>query len=370
MKNNIKFSQEEAAYIFKQHGFILIDNYVNNFTHCLCLDSKGYKYKLRLDNLQSGCKPILWGQTNIDNLEYNLRLFLSNIQIQFDSYKIVHSKQSTQILISLICTCGNIFVVPLTKLVNHKYKYLLCNECKKKYHPSGIKRNKEEYIKEFYQMGYIVLNAPDKITPKTKLDLIDKYGFYGISTLTSCKQNKHFATFDINTNRKNFIYNANLLLSNNNIDTQCCNFVDKTHLEFQCGCGQKFIINQKQFRSGKYRCDTCTKKFSSLELIVKNFLELHKIDFICQYRYDDCCDKLPLPFDFYLPKYNTLIEIDGKQHFYPSMGGNESFEIRQKHDNIKNQYCLNHNIPLIRIPYTEFNSSENWKNYLIQFIKE
>lgn len=29
-------------------------------------------------------------------------------------------------------------------------------------------------------------------------------------------------------------------------------------------------------------------------------------------------------------------------------------ETRKKHDKIKNEYCKNKNIPLIRIPYTHF----------------
>jgi hypothetical protein len=53
-----------------------------------------------------------------------------------------------------------------------------------------------------------------------------------------------------------------------------------------------------------------------------------------------------------------LIEYDGEQHFsqYISKTGwnsQENFEKTQKHDLQKNQYCLDHKIPLIRIPYTQ-----------------
>lgn len=370
MNRNIKFSQEEAEIIFNRYGFNLIDKYINNCTPCLCEDKNGYRYNIRLDNLQYDYKPILWGKSNIDNLEYNLKLFLSNSKIIYHSYRRVHNKKGSKTLVTLICTCGETFVVPLTKLVNNAYKNLLCNKCKKKYYSSGMKRTKEEIIQEFEKRGYTVEYIPEGATYGTKVELIDKFGFRGFSTLNSCKQSKHFATFDVTNNRGNFIYNANLLLKNNGYNTKCIRFVDKTHLEFLCGCGEKFILTQSQFRSGKYRCDTCTKKYSSLELKVKSYLEENKINFITQYKYQDCVDILPLPFDFYLSDYNVLLEIDGKQHFEPLMGGQKGFEIRQKHDAIKNQYCLNNHIQLIRIPYTEFNKSENWKKYLLQFVKE
>ena len=63
---------------------------------------------------------------------------------------------------------------------------------------------------------------------------------------------------------------------------------------------------------------------------------------------------MKLPFDFYLPDYNLCIEYDGKQHYEPVnlFGGMDGFIKRQKNDNIKNQYCLLHDIGLVRIPYT------------------
>lgn len=63
-------------------------------------------------------------------------------------------------------------------------------------------------------------------------------------------------------------------------------------------------------------------------------------------------------FDFYIE--NTyLIEFDGEQHFKETQFfGNEKIDTKealrryQVYDDIKNQYCINNNIPIIRIPYT------------------
>lgn len=58
-------------------------------------------------------------------------------------------------------------------------------------------------------------------------------------------------------------------------------------------------------------------------------------------------------FDFYVEnKY--LIEYDGIQHFSPGSGWNtlEQLKKTQEKDKLKNLWCQQHNIPLIRIPYT------------------
>lgn len=80
----------------------------------------------------------------------------------------------------------------------------------------------------------------------------------------------------------------------------------------------------------------------------------------CDYRektFQDCTNQgkeracKPLRFDFYLPEQNTLIEYDGEPHFVKRGKYGEGFENRQKNDEIKNQYCKDNNIKLIRIHY-------------------
>lgn len=63
-----------------------------------------------------------------------------------------------------------------------------------------------------------------------------------------------------------------------------------------------------------------------------------------------------LRFDFLLcldNKENILIELDGEQHYKPceKFGGEESFQNLKENDALKDKYCKEHNIPLIRIPY-------------------
>lgn len=65
-------------------------------------------------------------------------------------------------------------------------------------------------------------------------------------------------------------------------------------------------------------------------------------------------------YDYYLPEYNTLIEIDGEQHFkaLEFFGGEEEFKQRVFHDSVKDKYAKDNSIQLIRIPYWEFDNME------------
>ena len=125
------------------------------------------------------------------------------------------------------------------------------------------------------------------------------------------------------------------------------------NLRIRCGCGKEFTTTfANYYRHNVDRCPVCTKFESSGEKAVREFLQENKIHFEFQKQFEECRDKKVLPFDFYLPRFNTCIEFDGKQH-YENVFGTESFEKTKKHDNIKNEYCEAKNIKLIRIPYWE-----------------
>ena len=69
---------------------------------------------------------------------------------------------------------------------------------------------------------------------------------------------------------------------------------------------------------------------------------------------------------FTIPELNYCIEYDGRQHFEPvfDFGGDYRFEKIKKHDEIKNIYCLEHNIKLLRISYKD-NIENKLKGYII-----
>ena len=62
-------------------------------------------------------------------------------------------------------------------------------------------------------------------------------------------------------------------------------------------------------------------------------------------------------YDFYLPKYNRLIEFDGSQHYQDNIDFfRTKVENQKERDKLKNEYALSHNIDLVRIPYWQQNN--------------
>lgn len=118
-------------------------------------------------------------------------------------------------------------------------------------------------------------------------------------------------------------------------------------------CGKIYSVAPYKFFSGR-RCPYCISSNGEsiiYQILVNDFnLEPEK-DFYHGY-------VLPngLHLDFWLPKFNTAIEYDGRQHFMAIdyFGGEESFKKQQDRDRKKDLYCVNEGINLIRIPYTDY----------------
>lgn len=119
---------------------------------------------------------------------------------------------------------------------------------------------------------------------------------------------------------------------------------------------QWFEVTPKEHLKGK-RCPHDNE--SQGEKLVRVFLENKGVKFKMYHRITDCFSELngrcyTLPFDFYLPDFNILIEYDGEQHYKPVeiWGGEKGFENQKRLDAIKNKFASDSGMTLIRIPYT------------------
>lgn len=143
------------------------------------------------------------------------------------------------------------------------------------------------------------------------------------------------------------------------------------HANFEClSCGHKWHTPPNSVLHGR-GCPNCNISHGALE--VKRILNNMNVKYETEYRFDDCKDIRSLPFDFYIPSKNICIEYDGEQHFMPIRFSknetkkqmSEKFELQQRRDKIKDVYCKDNNIILIRIPYTEFSNIEKILNKYI-----
>lgn len=111
-----------------------------------------------------------------------------------------------------------------------------------------------------------------------------------------------------------------------------------------------------------YTCFLCHLEdaMSHGERMAESIFQKHNIKFESQKRFDDCRDKYTLPFDFYLPDYNLIVEIMGEQHERPVeyFGGEEAFIKCVAHDKIKRNYLKSNNIDILDVWYYEFDNME------------
>lgn len=117
-------------------------------------------------------------------------------------------------------------------------------------------------------------------------------------------------------------------------------------------CGREFDQVISYHISG-HKCIFCTQ--SNGEKIIEVYLSNNKIRFEKQKTFIGCKYKKKLRFDFYLPEIKSCLEFDGYQHFYPVnyFGGKSAFELQKIKDGIKNKYCEDNDIKLIRVKYND-----------------
>ena len=88
---------------------------------------------------------------------------------------------------------------------------------------------------------------------------------------------------------------------------------------------------------------------------IKNWLEENNIKFTQEQKFEGCKRKTYLPFDIYIEDMNLIIEYDGRQHFKTytnSFITEERLKYNKENDYIKNKWAFEHQISLLRIPYT------------------
>ena len=128
----------------------------------------------------------------------------------------------------------------------------------------------------------------------------------------------------------------------------------RIHWKCKCKCGNYISVAACHLKSGIIQSCGCKNNISQGEEKIKNILTANNIPFI-QHYYININNK-KYYYDFYVNN-QYFIEYDGIQHFqYRNSGWNteENFVKVIKNDNIKNNYCKENNITLIRIPYTIF----------------
>lgn len=136
----------------------------------------------------------------------------------------------------------------------------------------------------------------------------------------------------------------------------------------KCDCGNEVNVVGNSLVT--YHTLSCGCLVSYWNMYIQQLLEKNKIEYESEYIV--YIGENYYRYDFYLPQYNLFIEYDGQQHYKPvRFYGNDEdaeyvYERTKEHDKIKNRYCEENNINLLRIPYWETKNIETIINNHLQ----
>lgn len=140
-----------------------------------------------------------------------------------------------------------------------------------------------------------------------------------------------------------------------------------------CDCGNEIILQTNHLTT--HHTSSCGCLLSYYNMYIDKLLTNNNIKHKSEYsvRIDNSIYR----FDFYLPEYNLFIEYDGEQHYKPvryykqtDKEAELNFEETKRRDKIKDCYCMNNNINLLRIPYWEKENIETIINDHLQRLSE
>lgn len=136
-------------------------------------------------------------------------------------------------------------------------------------------------------------------------------------------------------------------------------------------CEYVFATTPKNFLKGR-RCPKCNE--SKGRKRITDYLSLLNIRFEIEQKIPECRNIYELPFDVEINS-NILVEYDGEGHFEPFRYSKDKRKMElklkstQKNDKIKNNFCMKNNVPLVRIPYWEFNNIEYILEHVLGYFK-
>jgi hypothetical protein len=335
---------EEQIIVKCDHGHQFpTTNYavVHNATKCPLCNNKVYREYWNIETCQK------WLDEN--DIKYTVLDFKKN-------------KNGNKVFIH----CENMRHKPYWTSWTHIQGGTRCKEC---YYDNEHKKdwnleNAKELLKSF---GYEMIDESLYIASHYRIPCKDKYGFIYMVSVHYLLRGR--TVFSIWKSNPYAVHNINLYCKLFRPDYE---FITQKYLGNKSIHTWRYIgefYNQEPFERnfemtfGSFINSGCKHPkltMSLLEIEVHKVLVNLNLKYEVQKTFDGCKNKIKLRFDFYLNEYNCCVEADGTQHMLPveAWGGEKQLLENQKRDEIKNKYCKDNKINLIRIPYNKMKHIE------------
>jgi len=290
---------------------------------------------------------------------------INEIRKEFDelNFKLISTTYISKKPIKFICSNNHKTEMFYMNWKKSKHKCRICyfGELQKS------KAFTHKYVKEIFENKNCMLLTNNYINAKQSLEYI-------------CPNNHHTSTtFDKFNSSNNVLCGYCSRIYRKTIDEMKIEFENvgytllsteytnaKTPLKFICNNGHRHQLSWTHFDRGQ-RCAQCVSNRGIDECVI--YLKKHNIPYKLEHRFPDCKNVKPLPFDIYVND-TFMIERDGRQHFeiVDHFGGIDTYISQTERNRIKTMYCINKNIPLLRISYKELKQTptiiENFINQL------
>lgn len=357
-----------------------VREYVKNKSNCDLISSeyKGCDYKYDLicscgnefqmswSNIQRNqnicCKDCL-GKILSKAMSFTYDEVKHFVEIESNSGCLLLNKQYTDSRqkLKLRCRCGDVFWKTLNDFKHGNQRQ--CNEC-----ANRVVWDKELIIKYVGQYPNLeLININDDLNYKSNLLLKCECGVTYETTFKYFKKGIYKCCHNCMIEKRALnIRNSYEEVKRNIESVEGYKLLSKTYsgyrkrLKIQCPESHVFYMSYGSFYFAGCRCLVCSE--SKGERAVREYLEEVCVKFKQEFTFDDLkgVGGNLLRFDFAIfdndDSYpNLIIEYDGEFHFKKQYK-DDGFEALQLHDNLKNSYCQDKNIKLIRIPYWELNN--------------
>ena len=357
-----------AELAIKNPNIEVIEEYINNSTpiehHCL---KHNVYWNAMPHNILNGagCKECQKEKSREKRLKTNEQ-YIKEVAIKNPTIEVVGEYAGSKVAIMHHCLNHDVYwnAMPCNILQGKG-----CNECLRDKIGNKLVKSQEQYVKELSIKNKFIEVADEYINSSTPIvhRCLLHNTYWKIAPLNAlrgemcpeCKKEKLQQSFS----KTHEQYVNEVALINPDICVVGKYINAKTPIVHKCKIdGVEWLAAPSDILSGR-GCPQC--KESSGERQVRLWLERNKISYIKEKSFEDCRDKQPLPFDFYIPELNVAIEHQGQQHYFSVdiFGGEHAFELQKKHDNIKYHYCKNNDIKLLCIPYYA-NVEEELNNFL------
>ena len=326
-------------------------------------------------------------ESRVDNINKCLHCFNKNKRHSLEKFinkaKTVHGDRfnydlveyiNSNVKVKILCnTCKNVFLSTPGNHLSGK-KCMVCAHNKRR-------SNTEDFIEKAIKVHF----------DKYNYDLV-KYVNVTTKVKILCNTCKNiFLTFPYN-----HLHGSNCIVCNDNSKRSSTeDFIEKavevhgdlynydlveyvnikTKVKILCNtCNNIFLQRPDHHYSDGHGCSICNE--SSGEMKVASFLKSRNIDFTRQKTFSGLLSIKELKYDFYLLGFNIIVEYDGEAHYKPAFGrtGEEkqaNLEGCQLRDKIKNEWAKTNNIPLLRIPYWDFDKiKELIEAFIIEHTKK